>query len=162
MAVDLADLVDSLKREVSPPGTDLFPNAREDDYVGHLADAFWEARLQGMLKGFTEADGSIMPQGTGDDMTRDLQQLIVLYAGYRILLTSLMNLQTTFRAASGPNSFEVQRSAQVVQAVLKAIKSKIDIALERLSDVGAVNVAVFDAVVERTYDIALGNQWWVR
>lgn len=163
MPVDLGDLVDSLKREVSPPGTDLFPNATEDEYTGHLADAFWEARLQGMLDGFTEVNGRVQPQTAGEpDMTRDLQQLIVLYAGYRILLSSLMNLQTVFRAQSGPNSFETQRSAQVVQAVLRAVKEKINIVLGRLSDVGGVNVAVFDAVIERTFEISTGEQWWVR
>jgi len=36
MAIDLGDLVESLQREVSPPGTNLFPDAVDDEYFGHL------------------------------------------------------------------------------------------------------------------------------
>jgi hypothetical protein len=125
MAVDLADLVESLKREVSPPGGDTFPDATQDNYLGSLTDAFWEIRLFGMLAGFEEnaaarggpasfTEGIVTPTGVtedyddpfgyinGQDLSRELQQLIVLWAGYKIVLTRFGVLQSVFRAKAGP------------------------------------------------------------
>jgi hypothetical protein len=165
VAVDLADLVDSLKREVNPPGDNLFPNATENDWLGNLADAFWEARLHGMLAGFTVNPDTfeLTPlDASAADMTRDLQQLIVLYAGFRITLNELKNAQSSFHAVAGPVEIEVQKASNVLKGVLDAIKGRIDIVLTRLSDAGSTSVAVFDAVIEHNYNIAARNEWWVR
>lgn len=163
MAVDLGDLIESLQREVSPPGTDLYPNADDNDWLGHLADAFWEARLHGMLSDWTESDGEISPIATGgDEMGRDYQQLIVMYAGYRIVLTQFQNLKSLFRAKAGPVEFETQQQATVLKAVLDAIRSRINLVLSRLSDVGESNAVILDAVIERSYSIAANDTWWVR
>jgi hypothetical protein len=104
MSVDLNDLIPSLQRELSPPGSNLYPNATDDDWLGHLQDAFWEARIQGLLSGFTlddQDDALIVPQSGTTDMTRDLQQLIVLFAGYRVTLTQFQNINSGFRAKAG-------------------------------------------------------------
>lgn len=167
MAVELADLIDSLKREVNPPGTDLYPNATDDDWLGHLADAFWEARIMGFqpLIGFTvDPDAfTVDPITVGQpDLTRDFQQLIVLYAGYRITLTQFQNLNARFHAKAGPVEIEVEKSANTLKAVLDAIKQRIDIVLTRLSDVGGTSVEILDAIIENTYTIATRGQWWVR
>jgi hypothetical protein len=164
MAVDLGDLVESLQREVNPPGQNLYPDATENEWIGHLADAFWEARLHGMLQGYiVDPAFTIVPLDTSaPDMGRDWQQLIVLYAGFRITLTEFKNTQSSFHAVAGPVEIEVQKASNVLKGVLDAIKSRIDIVLRRLSDVGATSVAVFDAVIEQTYDIATREQWFVR
>lgn len=162
MAVDITDLVDSLKREVSPPGTNLYPNAVDADWEGQLQDAFWEARLMDMLSDWTLTGNDITPIASGGaDMGRDMQQLIVLYAGYRIVLTNLQNLKSSFKAKAGPVEFETQQQATVLKAVLDAIRSRINIVLTTLSGLGVSNSMVLDAVIERSYSIAAGDTWWV-
>ena len=162
MAVDLGDLVESLQREVSPPGTNLFPNATDDDWLGHLRDAFWEARLHGLLAGYTEDEGEITPLSGDTDLTRDMQQLIVLYAGFRITLTQFQNINSGFRAKAGPVEFETAKSAQTLKGVLDAIKARIGLVLENLSAYGGSNTSVLDAVIERTYSQSVGDVWWVK
>lgn len=186
MAVDLSDLIDPLKREVSPPGTDLYPTATDDNWLGNLTDAFWEIRLYGFLAGFEEnaaarggpvdfGEAIVTPIGAdedyddttgyvaGEDLGRELQQLIVLWAGWKIVLNQMQNLTTTFRSKAGPVEFETQRSASVLKGVLDQLKAKIDFITGNLSVYGqGTNTAVFDAIVERTYSQVLGDVWWVR
>jgi hypothetical protein len=185
MAVDLADLIEPLKREVSPPGTDLYPNAVDDEWFGALTDAFWEIRLYGFIPGYEEnaaarggptefSDGIVTPlnvtadyddpTGWSDsDLARDLQQLVVLWAGWKITLTQMQNLSTTFRAKAGPVEFETQHAATVQKAILDTLRAKIDTILQNLSSYGASSsVVVLDAIVERTYSTATHDQWWLR
>lgn len=161
MAVDLGELVDSLRREISPPGTDLYPNAEEDELVGHLQDAFWEARLHGLFVGYTESDGLVDPISGSTEFGRELQQAVVLYAGYRILLTSLQNVNTAFVAKAGPVSFEQGKSAQTLRDVLAAVKDRIKLILDNLSSYGGSSTAVLDSVIERSFAQAYGQTWWV-
>jgi hypothetical protein len=162
MAVDLGDLVESLQREVNPPGTNFFPNASDDDWLGHLRDAFWEARLHGLLTGYTEDEGEVTPISGDTDLSRDLQQLIVLYAGFRITLTQFQNINSGFRAKAGPVEFEQNKSAQTLKGVLDAIKARISLVLDNLSEYGGAHTAVLDAVIERTYSQSVRETWWVR
>lgn len=166
MAVDLGDLVEALQNEVSPPGTNLYPNAVDDEWIGRLKNAFWEGRLRGMLVGFRVDDtDQIVPVGDGDpDLGEELQQFVVLYAAYKVTLTNFTNLKASFKAQAGPLSFEQQQSATLLKGVLDAIKESIDSILDNLSTQGAAAsvVAVFDRVIDRTYGIACGDQWWVR
>lgn len=161
--VDLGDLVESLKREVSPPGTDLYPDATDDRWLGDLSDAFWEAVLQGAITGYTVDDNGIVTQISGTtDLPREVQQLLVLYAGYRVLLTSLQNTNTVFRATAGPVSFEQQKSAQALQAVLKSLTDRLKISVAGLRSSSVVTSAVFDSVIERNCSYAHGAGYWVR
>lgn len=163
MSIELGDLIESLEREISPPGVDLYPDSTEDILLGHLQDAFWEARLFGLLAGFTEADGQVSNlTEDGDELGRELQQLIVLYAGFRITLTQFQNLNTTFRTKAGPVEFETQKSAAQLKGVLDAIKERLGLILRNLSAYGGTTTTVFDAVVERTYSQGVGEVWWVR
>jgi hypothetical protein len=183
MAVDLANLVDSLRREVNPPGGDLFPDATEDTYLGSLTDAFWEVRLFGFLTGFEEnaasrggpdefGEGIITPTGVTDityddptgfsttqDLSRPLQQLVVMWAGWKMALNRMASLNTTFRAKAGPVEYETQNAATVLKAVIDALKGRIDLILDTLPErAGSV---VLDAMVERSYSVAVGESWWV-
>ena len=49
MAVDLSDYVDTLRREVTPPGSTTFATVPDEVLVGYLCDAFWEVTLDGFL-----------------------------------------------------------------------------------------------------------------
>ncbi len=86
MAADITQLIPSLRRELSPPGTNLYPNANSGEYLGYLQDAFWEARLRGLLSGYTlddDDDTLIVPQSGTTDLGRELQQLLVVFASTR-------------------------------------------------------------------------------
>lgn len=184
MAVDLSELIDSLKREVSPPGTDLYPGATDDSFIGSLTDAFWEIRLYGLLSGFEEnvaarggpsefGEGIVTPTGAesgydapngyldGVDLSRDLQQLIVLWSGWKIVLTQMQSLTSSFRAKAGAVEFETQRSATTLKAILDQLKQRVDFVLYNLSQNAHTGVAVLDAVIERTYAEMSGEVWWV-
>jgi hypothetical protein len=183
VAVNLDTLIDSLKREVNAPGADLFPDATDDSWLGALTDAFWEVRLYGFLSGFEEnsaarggpasfGEGVITPTGVVDetyddpfgfsttqDLGRDLQQLIVLWAGWKIVLSRLGSLQTTFRVKAGPVEYETGSAATVLKSVLDYLKSGIDFVLANMGT--STQTVVFDAMVERSYSEAVGMTWWV-
>lgn len=184
MAVNLINLVDSLKREVNPPGTDLFPDATDDAFFGSLTDAFWEVRLYGLLSGFEEdvaarggdvsfGEGIVTPIGAkvgydapsgyaATDLSRELQQMIVLWGGWKIVLARLTNLNTVFHAIAGPVQIEIQQSASVLKGVLDALRERIEFLLKYLSRFGGSSVAVFDGIIDRTYATALHENWWIR
>ncbi len=128
MAVDLADLVDSLKREVNPPGESIFPNAVDSEYEGHLADGFWELVVAGYISGFVEAD-LIVTEDTATpttDLTRQLQQLIIIAAGMRIIRMKFLQQDTLFRAVAGSVEFETRKSAQALDSLLKNLQTRFD------------------------------------
>ncbi len=157
MAVDLTDLLDAIKTEVSPPGSDLFPNATDDEWVINLQNAFWEGRLFGFFEGFVEADQEITPTVGDDDLDRVQQQLIVLFAGARILRNELRNLNTSFRAKAGPVEFEQQKSANVLKDLLADIRGRIVYLVQGL---GADQVYYIDAVIGRTESIDYGGSYF--
>lgn len=164
MAVDLGDLVDSLKREVSPPGEDLFPNAVEDDYIGNLEDAFWDAMLDGLIDParYTEADASVTPIAPNTtELSREYQQLVVFYAGIRIIRNFMLNMNSTFRAKAGPVEFETVRSATVVRDLLAELVRKRNIILLRLSDIGTSQSYYVDAILARDEAMAFGDTPYV-
>ena len=163
MAIDLGDLVESLQREVSPPGTDLFPDATDDDYFGNLQDSFWEIKLDGIepFANYTESEGLVSPSSGTTELTRDLQQLIVLYGGIRIVRNAMRNINTTFRAKAGPVEYETQQSATVLKCILDDLASRRNFILNRLSDIGAVDTAYVDMVYQRDFSMGNGGVWWV-
>lgn len=159
MAVDLFDLVESLKREVSTPGSTVL--GEDDEYLGHLQDSFWEVRLDGMLAGYVETDGSVSPISGTTELGRDLQQLVVLYAGIRIVRNELRQLKTVFRSKAGPVEFETQQAATVLTEILKELREKRHTVLSRLSDLGSAESFYIDAVIERDLSQGYGDTWWV-
>lgn len=162
MAVDLADLVDPLTREVNPPGTDLFPDATEDEWVGQLADSFWEAKLYGFFDNYREVEGFVTPITGDEDLPRDQQQLIVLFAGLRVIRNELKNTNTMFRAKAGPVEFETQNSANLLRDVLKDIRSKVDLVLANLSDLASTTTAYIDSLVGTDESLYFQDTYWYR
>jgi len=162
MAVDLVDLVPSVERETSPPGTDLFPDAVEDDWLGQLQDSFWEARLFGFFDGFSEADGLVSPLTTGDDdLGRDQQQLIVLFAGIRSIRLKLLNTNTKFHAKAGPVEFETAQSANLLQEILKELNKKIQLVLDNFSStLGNTQDYYVNAVLGRQDSLDYGDEFY--
>lgn len=136
---NLADLIPALRREVSPPGEDLFPNASDDDFLGYLLDGAWEAKLDGFLADYTvdNTNYTVAP-----DLPDFYKYLIVLWAGVRITRTRLSNLRTSQKSVAGPVSFEYNNSAMVLSAVLKEIMDKKKRLIElsyRITDVTMID-----------------------
>lgn len=153
MAVDLIDYVPSLKREIQPPGVELFASVTNDEWVGYLADAFWEARLDGFLVGYaTDEDGTAIEPLTGTtEIPRQQIALIVLYAGIRVLRNKILNTKTMFRGKAGPTEFEQQTSATMLAEMLKQLKETKDRILVELDEF-ATGVHVLDAFSTRLFD----------
>lgn len=152
MAVDLTDFVPSLRREVEPPGTNLFADATDEDWVGYLSDAFWEARLDGFLEGYIvdEAD-SIVPANAGaPDLDRASMALVILYAGIRVLRNRILNQASAFRAKAGPVEYEQTAYATVLAEMLKQLRQTKDRIMEQL-DADETNVLVLDAYSTRVF-----------
>lgn len=152
MAVDLADYVDSLRREVTPLGADPFAAVEGDEWIGYLTDAFWEARLDGFLEGYVaDEDGLVENEGGGGDLDRRYIALIVLYAGIRVLRNRILNTNTAFRAKAGPVEFEQQSSATMLAEMLKQLRGTKDRIIEAL-DGDATDVHILDAMSVRMFD----------
>lgn len=159
MSVDLADYVESLKREVTPIGADPFAGINDSVWVGYLSDAFWEARLDGFVVGYTaDTDGLITPEVTGDpDLNRRYVALIVLYAGIKVLRNKILNMNTSFRAKAGPVEFEQQNSATMLVEMLKQLRATKDRILEELDDAEVSGVVELDAFSIRMFNS--GSYW---
>lgn len=158
MALDLSDYVESLQREVIPPGSNLFANVDATAWAGYLSDAFWEARLDGFLTGYSaDDDGAVtrIVDTVPEDMPRQYVALVVLYAGIRVLRNKILNTQTSFRAKAGPVEYETQNGATMLAEMLKqlaATKNRLIEAAEQTSDVNTTVVAMFDAYSTRLFE----------
>lgn len=164
MAVDIADLVESLENEVSPPGTDLYPTVTESQWVSRLKDAFWEAKLNKAFTSYTlDDDDNIVPISGTTDMPREQQQLIVLYAGFRVVLTAYQNLNSAFRAKAGPVEYETQKSATTLKSLLDALRERIKQAIADGTGSSTGHLAlVLDGLASRTQAISDGDTYFVR
>ena len=162
MAVDLSDLIDMIKAEVDAPGEDSFPDALDVDWTNQLQGAFWEAVLDGIITGYEETDGIVTPTSGSTDITRDLQQLIVFYAGVRVIRNKLRTMGTLFRAKAGPVEYETQNSAQVLKSIMDELVRKRNLLLSRLSDLGTVDSVYVDMVIYREQSMQDESTWWVR
>lgn len=160
MAVDLGELAPALQREINPPGTEVITD--DGLLIDLLADAFWEARLDGLLAGYTVNDDfEIETINGGPDMPRELQQLIVFYAGLRIIRNALRETSTLFRAKAGPVEFETQNSAQLLRDLFAELRAKRDFLLGQLTTLGLVSYAYIDMVQAREASIGYGGTTFV-
>lgn len=160
MAVDLSVLIDSLKRSINPPGVDTF-DAADSVYLGYLSDAFWELRMLDMLSDYTESNGIIVSMTGGDDIGREMQQLILLFAAITIVTNELKLAETVFRAKAGPLEFETQKNGALLRDILAELQRRRVIAETALFDIGAVSDVYIDSVVGRSGG-TYGGTWWVR
>lgn len=162
MAVDLSDLVELLQAEVDAPGEDSFPEAVENDWVNQLRSAFWEVVLDGVLTGYTEDEGIVSPSSGSTDLSREYQQLIIFYAGVRVIRNKLRTIGTLFKAKAGPVEYETQNSAQVLKSIMDELVRRRNLILSRLSDLGTIDSVYVDMVIQRDESMAYGDSWFVR
>lgn len=133
MAVDLADYVGTLKRQVIPPGSTLFAGVPGSAWTAYLTDAFWESRLDGFLEGYTiQNDTEVVSADGGEDIGLEYVALIALYAGITILRNQILNTKTQFRAKAGPVEFEQQTSATTLAEMLKQLRATKERVIEQM------------------------------
>lgn len=157
MAVDLSEeqFINSLKREVIPLGADLFGDIDEDAWIGYLVDAFYEAKLDGFLDGYSaDEEGVITPDEPSDeDIDRKYLALVILYAGIRILRNRILNMNVAFRAKAGPVEYEQQNSASVLAEMLRQLRDTKDRIISGLES-NLSDVEVLDAYSVRLFSSA--------
>lgn len=165
--VDLADLVSDTETQVNPSGEVLY-EFTQTQWVSLLRRGFWEAYLDGLITDYRVDDYGIVTPTSGSDEPEDafpaeLQQLVIFYVGVHLLTTKLHNMETVFRAKSGPNEYEVQHSASLLRALLNEYKSRREYWLMTLSQRGmSTSTFMLDNVIRRTEAIDFGDQWFVR
>ncbi len=159
MAVDLGDLIEFVQAAVNAPGENFFPAAEDDDWINQLRNAFWVARLHGWFTAHREADGLVANITTGGaDLDRWEQQMIVEFAAYNTVRNKLMALATRRRSKAGPVESDIERSAQVLQLILKDIRARIDeLKLELIKAPNRPSPAFLDAVFERDEALYYGD-----
>jgi hypothetical protein len=163
MSVDLSDLVELLRAEVDAPGDNSFTDAVDADWVNQLRSGFWETVLDGIMMGYQEVDGIVTPIfPVIDDLSREYQQLVIFYAGVRVVRNKLRTMGTAFRAKAGPVEYETQNSAQVLKSIMDELINKRNIILRRLSDLGSSKSYYVDMVISRDESLAFGDSWFTR
>lgn len=166
MSVDLGELVPRVRNRVNPPG-ETFIGGEEDEWIDRLAGAFWSAKLKGFFTGYrVNVDGDAVENTDGgDDLSGELQQLIVLQAALEAIEMKFAAMPTTTRqVAPGPLENEVQRSAQVLKAILDGLRQELaDLRTELVGSVtGRTSVYVVDGLLARSeiLDSGLSAYYW--
>lgn len=191
---DLSNYTANLQREVMDPtaaANSQFTSLTDDDWLGHLSDGFWEARLDGVLKGYTCDDNGIIyttdtvvPVGSAsatalgpadptqpyasstymswsaDGQAREMVQLVIMYASFRILRNMLRSIRTAFSAAAGPTRYEYQQSASLLTEIMRDIVNRRNLILARLSDLGTTQVSIVDSIMARDESLMTQLTYW--
>ena len=163
-SIDLEDLIPDLVFELNTPGVDIYASVSTDEWVARLRNAFWEAHLNGFMDGWTEAEGLIsrLNDPTAAAMTRDQQQLIILHAGMAVVRSELRSINTLESYKAGPVAYEVQKSSQVLRALLQEMTDRMHYLLQRLADTGiARDIYYIDSYTARQEAINYGYTSWV-
>lgn len=117
MTTQLVDLTASLQRAVAPPGQfeTFYPDSGDDDQIGHLADGFSQAQLDGFFAGWNlDLDAFT----TDQDLEPPAQALVVIYAASQMLRTKLMSMTTHVKYVAGSVSFEQDSPAGILTRLL--------------------------------------------
>lgn len=189
MAVDLSDYTDTLRREVSPPGSTLFATVSDDVFAGYLADAFWDVKLDGWQMGWVcDVNGIVVPVNDPQiavdnktvftktpfdpnaDLPRDKVALICLYAGIKIIRNRLFETTQHFRAKAGPVEYEQDYSSNVLTTMLKELQDirqrllvlntySLDVALIDGFSARSTSAASYSGYLYDWYVGAFGMPW---
>jgi hypothetical protein len=139
MPTPLTELIPMMNRELNAPGTEQYPDMGAADYLGYIADGFWDARLATMLTSYTILDGLdlVTPEDantdyftdqstTTEDLPEQFQMLVVIYAGARLLRNKILTLAVNYKATAGPVDYEQQASATTLRAILATLQKRMD------------------------------------
>lgn len=161
-ATDLGDYISSLQREVTPLGTDPFSGVSNATWSAYMLDAFWEARLDGLLVGYSaDPDGLVtLDADPTQGLPREYIALVVLYAGIRVLRNQILNTSATdkLKAKAGPVEFERESgaSATTLAEMLRQLRDTKNRIIEELD--GDTSVLYLDAFSTRMFSLE-GSYW---
>lgn len=168
MSVPLVDLVPSIRVALNVPGstTGLFVFDDEGEWVDALANGFWYAKLRGCFAKYRVTDAKeIVYVPDVDDITNDLsreeQQVIVLFAALSAIEAQMLSLYTLQRSKAGPVETEKQRSATLLKALLDEKRKELAEVRDDLASQVSTTVAVIDTILGR-YGDGGGSFPWVR
>lgn len=163
MAVDLVDLLPAVKGEMNAMGET--PTITDDDaesVVTALASAFWTAKaVAGWFPSHrvtVDGDQIVNVAEDGEDLTREEQQIVVLFAVLASWQAKLIGLPTGRRAKAGPNEVEVTRSATLLRGLIASRENRLNDLIEQVRlqgrdscvgflDLGALGAAQRDTFV---------------
>ncbi len=139
MPTPLTDMIPMLNRELNAPGTEQYPDFGGGDYLGYIADGFWDVRLATMLTDYTILDGLDLgtPVETGTDYITDqatkendlpiqFQMMVVIFAGARLLRNKILTLAVNYKASATSVEYEQQASATTLRAILASLQRRMD------------------------------------
>lgn len=162
-ALDLEELVPDLVSELSAPGSDSYDGVSNDEWVGRLRNAFWDAHLNGFMDGWTEHEGMIMPsKGSDGTIPRDLQFVIVIHAAMSSIRSELRNSMTAEKFKSGSSEYSYDRSANLLVGLLNEMTDRLKTLLERHVDTKpTTSMFYIDSYIARQQAINDGATRWV-
>jgi hypothetical protein len=139
-SVDLEELIPDILVELNVPGGEVYAAVSGDEWVARLRNGFWNAHLDGLMNGWTELEGFVsrLNDPSADAMTRDQQQIIIIYTAMNAIKNNILSLNTAERYKAGSVSFEVERSYQIYKSVLEDMSKRLERILERLSDANII------------------------
>lgn len=156
MAVELADLVDSLDVVLNTPGDaagQLFTVVgAEDAWTLALANGFWTAHRRGFYTDFrVDADTfeivNIAVGGT--DMSREDQQVIVLWTARTAVRSKLLTMFSHAKDEGGGALTERDRSSTLLKALLDSIDTELELIRdEAVGGSSTTTVRVIDAILQ--------------
>ncbi len=139
MPTPLTDMIPMLTRELNAPGTEQYPDFGGGDYLGYIADGFWDVRLATMLTDYTILDGAdlttpllsgtdyITDQSTkAADLPTQFQLMVVIFAGARLLRNKILTLAVNYKATAASVDYEQQASATTLRAILASLQRRMD------------------------------------
>lgn len=163
--VDITELIPNLEASLTIPGqVSPYDAATDTEWTVKLQNAFWRAVIDGVITGYSiDEDGIIKPDVTsGPALSRDLQQIVVIYAAINIIQATMLQLKTSFRAKAGSVEYETSQASQVLTGLLNMFKEEKQIILERLSDIGSSSESYYyDGPIQRRYAESVGDTEWI-
>lgn len=150
MATPISDLRVILRREINIPGFEQLPDITNTELDGYISDAFWEARLMGMLSEYGSDGTNIYLSSDNGDLPEQYQQLVSIVAGLRMIRLKMLNLAINLRAQAGPVEYEQQASATTLRAIFKSMEDRLKALLSIYSDqLGVSETYYYDSVLQR-------------
>lgn len=162
--IALSTLVERAQNSINAPGAE-FITATDDQWVKYLATSFWETRIFGFFPGFRVND-SYELVNVDDSSTVEIAEheltIITMMARLRTIEAKLLEMPTSVSGKGGPVEGEVQRSAQVLMALLKAAREDMQTIKDELSTQGGARTSyVIDKVISSIDQLNYGASIFV-
>lgn len=167
MAVDLRELVDSLRVKLNTPGdsSSLFTfTGAEEDWALALANGFWTLYNRGFFGDYrVDAEDLTITNTTGgDDLIREDQQAIVLQTGLDAIRSKMINLFIITRDHAGPVETERQRSSTLLRSLHDSLVTELENLRSEVINGNGTSVRVFDSILVRSGYCGPPSATWVR